>query len=374
MLIHSIQKKKENNVEKSIGEIEINREYDIVVSKYVTKNNVTTSVPKVQIGRLSDTNYGIRIRDDDGNAVLETGDDGSLWLRKSLSIGTGTDQKIFLGLSARKDIAASVYNQLTTGQKAYWKLNPVTNRYQYIGTNEAGEAVYNSVISNYSDYCFSQIFNANDKSIVYENGTAYFSGGINTYAPYVWKVTDTETTITGTYMKLNPLFIGESNINLGGLSFHHDKCPLTDHCYSRLSGLYINEIEISEIKYKQATADWLLQLDNDNSSSKYSPSIMMNILKDLSNGNYETSIDISAPTIKLDGIAKLNIIEPQSNTIIINNPNNIYNPILYKRGNLSIKLGVNTTPPGFSVECWDGDTCLNRYNFTSIQDGSTKVL
>lgn len=372
LLIHSIQKKKENDVEKSIGEIEINREYDIVVSKYVTKNDVTTSVPKVQIGRLSDTNYGIRIRDDDGNAVLETVDDGSLWLRESLSIGTGTEQKIFLGLSARKDIAASVYNQLTTYQKGFWKLNPVTNRYQYTGTNEAGEAVYNSVISNYPDYCFSQIFNAKDTSIIYENGTAFFSGGINTYAPYVW---DPEKgVITGTYSKLNPLFIGNSDINFGGLSFHHDKCPLTDHRYSRLSGLYINEIEISEIKYKQATIDWVLQLDNDDSSSKYSPSIMMNILKDLSNGNYETSIDISAPTIKLDGIAKLNIIEPQSNTIIINNPNNIYNPILYKRGNLSIKLGVNSDPPGFSIECWDGDTCLNRYNFTSVQNGSTKIL
>lgn len=98
LLIHSIQKKKENDVEKSIGEIEINREYDIVVSKYVTKNNVTKAVPKVQIGRLSDTNYGIRIRDDDGNAVLETVDDGSLWLRKSLSIGTGTSTNVKIGV------------------------------------------------------------------------------------------------------------------------------------------------------------------------------------------------------------------------------------------------------------------------------------
>ena len=361
LLIRSIEKK--GNTE--VGSIEINNKYDIVVKKG-DKN-------KIQIGRLNDNgNYGIRICDDDGKPVLETIDDGSLWLRESLSIGTGTDQKIFLGLSARKDIAASVYNQLTTYQKGFWKLNPVTNRYQYIGTNEAGEAVYNSVISNYSDYCFSQVFNANDISIVYENGAAYFSGGVNTYAPYVW---DPEKgVITGTYTKLNPLFIGNSDINSGGLSFHHDKCTLTDHCYSRLSGLYIKEVKIAGVKYKQATVDWVLQLDNDNLSSKYSPSITMNILKDLSNGDYETSIDISAPTIKLDGIAKLNIIEPQSNTIIINNPTNIYNPILYKRGNLSIKLGVNITPPGFSVECWDGDTCLNRYNFTSVQDGSTKVL
>lgn len=98
LLIHSIQKKKENDVEKSIGEIEINREYDIVVRKYVTKNNVTKAVSKVQIGRLSDTNYGIRIRDDDGNAVLETVDDGSLWLRKSLSIGTGTNTNVKIGV------------------------------------------------------------------------------------------------------------------------------------------------------------------------------------------------------------------------------------------------------------------------------------
>lgn len=98
LLIHSIQKKKENNVEKSVGEIEINREYDIVVSKYVTKNNVTKAVPKVQIGRLSDKNYGIRIRDDDGNTVLETVDDGSLWLRESLSIGTETNTNVKIGV------------------------------------------------------------------------------------------------------------------------------------------------------------------------------------------------------------------------------------------------------------------------------------
>lgn len=99
LLIHSIQKKKENNVEKSIGEIEINREYDIVVSKYITKNNVTKAVPKVQIGRLNDNgNYGIRICDNEGNPVLETIDNGSLWLRQSLSIGTGTSTKVKIGV------------------------------------------------------------------------------------------------------------------------------------------------------------------------------------------------------------------------------------------------------------------------------------
>lgn len=292
LLIRSIEKK--GNTE--VGAIEINNKYDIVVKKG-DKN-------KIQIGRLNDNgNYGIRICDDSGNSVLETVDDGSLWLRKSLSIGTGTEQKIFLGVSARKDIAASVYNQLTTYQKGFWKLNPVTNRYQYIGTNEAGEAVYNSVISNYSDYCFSQIFNANDKSIVYENGTAYFSGGINTYAPYVW---DEQTgDITGTYMKLNPLLIEPSDWNIGGLSFHHDKCPLKDKRYQDLTGMYVLWSQLSDPdapKLDQALGMWQIQLDEDNNASEYTANISMSVLKDKNDPKnifYETYIDLSAQEIRL---------------------------------------------------------------------------
>ena len=346
LLIHSIQKKKENDVEKSIGEIEINREYDIVVSKYVTKNNVTTSVPKVQIGRLSDTNYGIRIRDDDGNAVLETVDDGSLWLRKSLSIGTGTEQKIFLGLSARKDIAASVYNQLTTGQKVYWKLNPVTNRYQYIGTDSKGEAVYNSVISNYSDYCYSQIFNANDTSIIYENGIAYFSGGVNTYAPYVW---DPEKgVITGTYTKLNPLFIGNSDINYGGLSFHHDNCPLPDHRYQDLTGMYIKESEMFNVRYGNAVGSWQVTYDVQSSSSDYTAAISLTSFKDLDEGTYDTSISLDAQTIQLVGKVEANTISltPLSDA-------NGWAAYELESTGTKVKYGINSYGNA-AIEAWSG--------------------
>lgn len=292
LLIRSIEK----NGNTEVGSIEINNKYDIVVKKG-NKN-------KIQIGRLNDNgNYGIRICDNDGKPVLETVDDGSLWLRKSLSIGTGTDQKIFLGLSARKDIAASVYKKLTTKQKIYWKLNPVTNRYQYIGTDDDGEAVYNSVISNYSDYCFSQIFNANDKSIVYENGTAYFSGGVNTYAPYVW---DEQTeVVTGTYMKLNPLLIEQSDWNIGGLSFHHDKCPLKDKRYQDLTGMYVLWSQLSDPdapKHDQALGMWQIQLDNDNSATEYTANISMSVLKDKNDPKnifYETYIELSAQEIRL---------------------------------------------------------------------------
>lgn len=96
LLIRSIEKDGSN---KDIGSIEINNKYDIVVSKYVTKNNVTKAVPKVQIGRLNNNgNYGIRICDNDGNPVLETIDNGSLWLRQSLSIGTETSTNVKIGV------------------------------------------------------------------------------------------------------------------------------------------------------------------------------------------------------------------------------------------------------------------------------------
>lgn len=88
LLIRSIQKDGSNNV---VGSIEINNKYDIVVKK--------GDKDKVLIGRLNDNgNYGIRICDDSGNPVLETVDDGSLWLRKSLSIGTGTSTNVKIGV------------------------------------------------------------------------------------------------------------------------------------------------------------------------------------------------------------------------------------------------------------------------------------
>lgn len=87
LLIRSVEKK--GNTE--VGSIEINNKYDIVVKKG-DKN-------KIQIGRLNDNgNYGIRICDNDGNPVLETIDNGSLWLRQSLSIGTETSTKVKIGV------------------------------------------------------------------------------------------------------------------------------------------------------------------------------------------------------------------------------------------------------------------------------------
>lgn len=87
LLIRSVEK----NGDTEVGSIEINNKYDIVVKKG-NKN-------KIQIGRLNDNgNYGIRICDNKGNPVLETVDNGSLWLRQSLSIGTEASTNVKIGV------------------------------------------------------------------------------------------------------------------------------------------------------------------------------------------------------------------------------------------------------------------------------------
>lgn len=93
LLIRSVEK----NGDTEVGSIEINNKYDIVVKKG-NKN-------KIQIGRLNDNgNYGIRICDNDGKPVLETIDNGSLWLRQSLSIGTETSTNVKIGVLDKDQI------------------------------------------------------------------------------------------------------------------------------------------------------------------------------------------------------------------------------------------------------------------------------
>lgn len=149
LLIRSVEK----NGNTEVGSIEINNKYDIVVKKG-NKN-------KIQIGRLNDNgNYGIRICDNYGNPVLETVDNGSLWLRQSLSIGTETSTNVKIG-----------------------------------------------VLNN------NQIFNANDNFIVNKDGTAKMTGNLRikgTYADLLVAAT-TRTNDTQNKEDLMGLFLCEKD-------------------------------------------------------------------------------------------------------------------------------------------------------------------
>ena len=76
------------------GYIEVSNEKDISIYSGVGN----AAIDRIKIGRIrgdgTDTNpfvYGIRIKDGEGDAVLETVADGSLWLEKNLNISSTDD-------------------------------------------------------------------------------------------------------------------------------------------------------------------------------------------------------------------------------------------------------------------------------------------
>lgn len=313
LLIRSIQKDGSNNV---VGSIEINNKYDIVVKK--------GDKDKVLIGRLNDNgNYGIRICDDDGKPVLETIDNGSLWLRQSLSIGTGTSTKIKIG-----------------------------------------------VLDN------DQVFNANDNFIVNKDGTAKMTGNLKiTGSAYDLWITNDSTQNIGAAAGMFVYSKGNTSGSTGWVSINCDSAGAN---YIEITSWGADPTDSSKDGWIRLESSDRISINANGILHLSSGSLSLHSSKSIAIQNDNTEATITDQTLSgkwciLPGI-ETDVISPNSDTITITNPTGIYNPIVYKRGNLSIKLGVNSTPPGFSIECWNGSTCINRYNFTSVQNGSTKTL
>lgn len=352
LLIHSIQKKKENDVEKSIGEIEINREYDIVVRKYVTKNNVTKAVSKVQIGRLSDTNYGIRIRDDDGNTVLETDDNGSLWLRKSLSIGAGTKTNVKIG-----------------------------------------------VLDN------NQVFNANNNFIVYNDGSAKMTGELKIEGTVydLWIKNDSTNEIgTATGMFVYPK--GKTSNSLGWVSINANNNGAS---YIEICSWGADASDSTKNGNMRLLSSGPLNINSHGLLSIYSVenSLSLRACRDINLFREEDEDSKSfflqtAPSISgktgdfytywsmFPGVyfPSATYTDPETKKFASE-----YAPIMFDRkvdngdGTLStyrVKLGITRqgTSAGFSVEVWNVNqfgsqtTRIGRYDFVSVQNGSTKNL
>lgn len=74
--------------------VRITSEDDIQVIKKDEKGN---DIDRIKIGRLGDGTYGIRIKNAKGAPVMETADDGELWLKNKLHIDTDKGKTVAIG-------------------------------------------------------------------------------------------------------------------------------------------------------------------------------------------------------------------------------------------------------------------------------------
>lgn len=159
--------------EEENGIVEISSENNILVK--------TDEIERIKIGKLSESQYGLRIKDKNNIISLETDDNGKLWLKDSLNIYNTTETYVLSTDTIVDD--TKTYYQLDKENNTYIKVitpygNPSKNgyfeKYNYdikIGNIETSVGQLN------------QVFNANNNFIVYEDGsikatTGSFSGDI----------------------------------------------------------------------------------------------------------------------------------------------------------------------------------------------------
>jgi hypothetical protein len=75
---------------------------------------------RIKIGRVGNSSnqiYGIRISDNDGKAVMETGSDGKLWLKEELSVGNSGTAQAFIGYKKEENETYGSILRAGTGDK-----------------------------------------------------------------------------------------------------------------------------------------------------------------------------------------------------------------------------------------------------------------
>ena len=99
------------------GWVEISSEEDIAVFKGTSED----AVEKIKIGRLrkagDKTIYGIKIADDGGNAILVTEDNGELWLKNKIQIGTNDTSTVKIGYLDEVRENTDVHEVIHAGDK-----------------------------------------------------------------------------------------------------------------------------------------------------------------------------------------------------------------------------------------------------------------
>ena len=135
--------------------VSINSSDDIqILVKGEDKTNWNNAQERVKLGRLGADNYGLRLRDGEGNTTLETESNGTLWLKDQLNISTTrySDYNIRIG-----------YLPLVTDEDEQIKYQNKTNLDR--------ENIHRAI-------------DVNQKMVVWEDGTlyakdGYFEGTVN---------------------------------------------------------------------------------------------------------------------------------------------------------------------------------------------------
>ncbi len=150
------------------GQVEISSEKDIVVSD--------GTYDRIQIGKIGGTNeaptFGIRIKDDGDTPVMETNNNGELWLKDRLHIGDGDSYNITVGNLIDKNYISTPDEEPIEGKDYY---RPEGESYKK-ETDE--EKLSNPKENNlYEEQITKTAINVNNNFIVYQDGTMIARGG-----------------------------------------------------------------------------------------------------------------------------------------------------------------------------------------------------
>lgn len=147
--------------------VEISSENNILVK--------TDEIERIKIGKLSEGQYGLRIKDKNNIISLETDDNGKLWLKDSLNIYNAIETYV------------PSSDTIVDETKTYYQLDKENNTYikviaPYGNPSENGyfeKYSYDIKIGNIetSDGQLNQVFNANNNFIVYEDGSIKATSG-----------------------------------------------------------------------------------------------------------------------------------------------------------------------------------------------------
>lgn len=211
--------------------VEISNENDIQVVDTKQTSSTADDVVRVKIGKLDNNIYGIRLKDGTGTTTLETKQDGTLWLRDSLFIGTDPVTGTYKdGIGYLPIATTPVYYNNNINLDSYHKTNDLTpqsgKQYYYYSsiTHQMEQFSGNTFDSNiiyYESYNEHRTIDMNNKFVVWEDGTmyakdGYFEGTINaTNGVFSGELNGATGTFTGTVQAGS---IIASSVHIGGNS------------------------------------------------------------------------------------------------------------------------------------------------------------